>query len=69
MAGMSRYSIILINYTSIILLSFCVISCPPFVTSELQNDVTSYKCNIRPIIGCKIFNSDQNVLHFFSHST
>ena len=36
MAGMSRYSIILINYTSIILLSFCVISCPPFVTSELQ---------------------------------
>ena len=68
MAGMSRYSIILINYTSIILLSFCVISCPPFVTSELQN-VTSYKCNIGPIIGCKIFNSDQNVLHFFSHST
>ena len=31
------------------------------------NDAASYKCNIGAIICCKIFNSDQNVLHFFSH--
>ena len=32
------------------------------------NDAASYKCNIWAIICCKIFNSDQNVLHFFSHT-
>ena len=54
------YNIIYYHSVSFHVLHLLLVSC---------NDVTSYKCNIQPIIGCKIFNSDQNVLHFFSHST
>ena len=52
--------IFIYNYHSLSfrLLHLILVSC---------NDAACYKCNIRAIICCKIFNSDQNVSHFFSH--